>query len=96
VHLARWPDPADLRERAGGADPAGLAVAGEVIAEVRKAKSEAKLSMRAEVAAVLVRADPDRLAVLAGVADDLRAAGRIGTLTTADHPEPVLLTQVKL
>jgi valyl-tRNA synthetase len=96
VHLARWPDPAELRERAGGADPAGLAVAGEVIAEVRKAKSEAKLSMRAEVAAVLVRADPDRLAVLAGVADDLRAAGRIGTLTTADHPEPVLLTQVKL
>lgn len=96
VHLARWPDPAELRVLAGGAGPGALAVAGEVIAEVRKAKSAAKLSMRAEVASVLVRADPDRLAVLAGVADDLRAAGRIVTLDTADSPEPALVTQVRL
>jgi hypothetical protein len=52
--------------------------------------------MRAEVAAVLVRADPDRLALLAGVADDLRAAGRIGSLSTEDHPGPGLVTQVRL
>ncbi|MPZ26176.1 MAG: valine--tRNA ligase [Micromonosporaceae bacterium] len=96
VHLAAWPDPAALRALAGGASPDALAVAGEVIAEVRKAKSEARLSMRAEVGSVLVRADPDRLAVLAGVADDLRAAGRIGSLSTEDHLEPALVTQVHL
>jgi valyl-tRNA synthetase len=96
VHRAAWPEPAELRRLAGGADPAGLAVAGAVIAEVRKAKSEAKLSMRAEVASVLVRADPERLSILAGVADDLRAAGRIGVLSTEDHPEPALVTRVSL
>jgi valyl-tRNA synthetase len=96
VHRAGWPDPGELRALAGGAGPAALALAGEVIGQVRKAKSEAKLSMRAEVAAVLVRADPDRLALLAGVADDLRAAGRIGSLSTEDHPGPGLVTQVRL
>jgi valyl-tRNA synthetase len=101
VHRAPWPDPDRLRALAGGAGPDALTVAGEVIAQVRKAKSEAKLSMRAEVASVLVRADPDRLAVLAGVADDLRAAGRISSLDTTpdteDGQEPgALVTQVRL
>jgi hypothetical protein len=30
------------------------------------------------------------------VADDLRAAGRIGVLSTEDHPEPALVTRVSL
>jgi valyl-tRNA synthetase len=97
VHRARWPDPAALRALAGGADPTALAVAGEVIADIRRAKSAAKLSMRAEVGSVLVRAGADQLAVLAGVADDLRAAGRIATLDTEDTGGPAeLVTLVRL
>jgi valyl-tRNA synthetase len=97
VHRAPWPDPAVLRALAGGADPTALAVAGAVIADIRRAKSEAKLSMRAEVGSVLVRAGADRLAVLAGVADDLRAAGRVAKLDTEDAGEPAeLVTQVRL
>lgn len=96
VHRAPWPEPDGLRELAGGAGPDALALAGEVIAAIRKAKSEARLSMRAEVSSVLVRAGSDQLAVLAGVADDLRAAGRIHILSTEDHPTPDLLTQVRL
>jgi valyl-tRNA synthetase len=97
VHRAPWPDPAALRGLAGGADPTALVVAGEVIADIRRAKSEAKLSMRAEVGSVLVRAGADRLAVLAGIADDLRAAGRVTTLDTEDTGEPAgLVTRVRL
>jgi valyl-tRNA synthetase len=96
VHRASWPDPDRLRALAGGAAPDALAVAAEVIGQIRKAKSDAKLSMRAEVASVLVRADPDRLAVLAGVADDLRAAGRVESLSTEDHQGSDLVTQVRI
>jgi hypothetical protein len=43
-------DAAQLREQAGAADRSVLEVAAEVIAAVRKAESEAQLSMRTEVA----------------------------------------------
>ncbi|WP_055702041.1 valine--tRNA ligase [Streptomyces silaceus] len=78
VHRAAWPDAAGLREHAG--DPEVLATASEAIAAVRRAKSQARLSMRAEVAKATVtaeRAALDRFAVAEG---DLRAAGRIGAV----------------
>jgi valyl-tRNA synthetase len=59
-----------------------LAVAAAVLGEVRKAKSEAKRSMRSEVTAALVTDTPDRLALLALAADDVRSAGRIDALST--------------
>jgi valyl-tRNA synthetase len=59
-----------------------LAVAAAVLGEVRKAKSEAKLSMRTDVASVTVTDTPDRLALLALAADDVCSAGRIGDLST--------------
>jgi valyl-tRNA synthetase len=96
VHRAAWPDPGEVRTLAGGVGPAGLEVAGEVIAAIRRAKSEAKLSMRAEVGSVLVRGDPASLQVLGGVADDVRAAGRVGSLDTEDSGGPALVTEVRL
>jgi valyl-tRNA synthetase len=52
-----------------------LATAAEVLGRVRKAKSEAKLSMRAEATRVVVRG-PDEDVVRASE-PDLRAAGNI-------------------
>ncbi|MEV5976207.1 valine--tRNA ligase [Streptomyces sp. NPDC052114] len=78
VHRAAWPDTAGALQHAG--DPAVLATASEAIAAVRRAKSRAKLSMRAEVAKATVTAERavlDRFAVAEG---DLRAAGRIGAV----------------
>ncbi|MFC0434588.1 valine--tRNA ligase [Kutzneria buriramensis] len=74
VHLARWP------ESPGGGDATALDLASTAIAAVRKAKSTAKLSMRADVAVVELAADPATLALVKGFADDLVAAGRIGEL----------------
>jgi valyl-tRNA synthetase len=84
VHRSPWPDAARLRAAAADGDPAVLAVAGEVLGEVRRAKSEAKRSMRADVDSVVVTDTAARLAALAAAAEDVRAAGSIAELTTAE------------
>ena len=49
---------------------------------MRKAKSEARRSMRAEVERVVVRDTPERLQALAAATADLREAGHIAELVT--------------
>jgi valyl-tRNA synthetase len=96
VHRAPWPEPTPLRLLAGdapGADgvPSPLAMAAEVLGRIRKAKSDAKVSMRADVATVTVTDTPDRLAALALAEADLRDAGRaarIDRVELADGAEP--------
>ncbi len=81
VHQAPWPAADELRAAAGdGADRTVLEVAAAVLGEVRKAKSEAHQSMRAEVGRAVVSDTPDRLAALRLAADDVREAGRIADL----------------
>jgi valyl-tRNA synthetase len=81
MHRAAWPTVDELSAAgAGDGDPAVLAVAGAVLGEVRKAKTAAKLSLRADVAAVAVRAPEGQLAALASAEDDVREAGRIARL----------------
>ncbi|GAB2688594.1 valine--tRNA ligase [Kitasatospora kifunensis] len=80
VHRAGWPQAAELRSAAGPVDRAVLSVAGQVIAGVRKAKSEARCSMRAEVAQAVVRGPAPVLELLALVEGDVRSAGRIARL----------------
>jgi valyl-tRNA synthetase len=49
IHRAAWPDPAQLTALAGGTSPGVLDAAAAAIAAVRKAKSQARLPMRAPV-----------------------------------------------
>ena len=79
VHLAAWPATAELTAAAAGADALLLSDASQVLSAIRKAKSEAKVSMRAEVARVVVRGPADSIERLAEATDDLRAAGRIAS-----------------
>jgi valyl-tRNA synthetase len=83
IHRSSWPEAGAIRA-AGGADgdPAVLAVAAEVLGEVRRAKSEAKRSMRAGVDAVLVRDTAERLGALEQAAEDVKAAGVVAELAT--------------
>ncbi len=76
VHRAPWPIAAEL---AGAADEdtGALDVAAWVLGEVRRAKSDAKQSMRAPVQRLVVRARADRLALLAQVASDVADAGGV-------------------
>jgi valyl-tRNA synthetase len=86
IHRSAWPVADDLRAAGGTGDPAVLAVAADVLGAVRKAKSEAQRRMSSDVAAVVVTDTPERLARLALVADDVRSAGHIASLTTAEGP----------
>jgi valyl-tRNA synthetase len=87
VHRAAWPDADELRAVAGDAGALESVVGADILGEIRKAKTEAKKSLTAPVASVAVADTPERLAALAAVADDVRAAGRVSaalTTTPAD------------
>jgi valyl-tRNA synthetase len=64
-----------------------LEIAADVLREVRKAKSQAQVKMRAPVRRVLVRDRPERLEALELGAEDLREAGSIETLERAEAEE---------
>ncbi|WP_084957764.1 valine--tRNA ligase [Thermoactinospora rubra] len=70
VHRSSWPSPDP-----GPGDPAVLAVASEVLSRIRKAKSEAKRSMRAEVSRLTVSGPEFEQVRLAQ--DDLCGAGNV-------------------
>jgi valyl-tRNA synthetase len=79
VHRAPWPTAAELRvaDAPGGPDSSSgqaLTVAAEVLRAIRKAKSAAKQSMRAEVAQLRVAGDP---ALFEQVRADVVAAGNV-------------------
>jgi len=88
VHASPWPQTSGLAAVAGGGPAGGgpgsptlpLTVASRVIAAIRKAKSDARLSMRAPVDLVRVSGDPVEIEAAAAVAGDLRSAGRVAEL----------------
>jgi len=57
-----------------------LQVSGQALAAVRRAKTQARRSMRAPVVRVRVLDTPGRVEALRQAADDLRAAGAIAEL----------------
>ena len=94
IHRAPWPDAEELRaeldvEGAGerGEEDLALTVAAEVLREVRKAKSEARLAMRAPVRLVRVHDTPERLSALRLGLGDLLAAGAVQELKPVEAEE---------
>ena len=88
VHTASWPTGEEVRIAAGARDAAlVLDVAADVTAEVRRAKTEAKASLRAEVARVTVRDTSERLAALRAAEADVREAGHIAELVSEESAE---------
>ncbi|MBC7678417.1 MAG: valine--tRNA ligase, partial [Pseudorhodobacter sp.] len=75
VHRAPWPT-----AKPTGGDPAVLQVAGEVLAQVRKAKSTAKVTMKTPVLTLVVTDTADRLALVERARTDLVNAGLVQDL----------------
>ena len=94
VHRASWPTVDPLRAAAGDAVPATLTVVGQVLSAVRKAKSEAKQSMRAEVASATVSGSPSQLVLLEAGRQDLCNAGRIQNLDLVEAEGPITVKVV--
>jgi valyl-tRNA synthetase len=88
VHRAPWPTVTDT-SAGEGADVALLTAVGEALAGVRKAKSEAKVGMRAEVAAIVLAGPAEWVDRVRLGEADLSAAGRItGTIGYAEAEAP--------
>ena len=77
VHRAPWPTRAELLPAGVQADPALLSYVGTALAGVRRAKSDAKVGMKAEVATIVLAGPPEVLHALRTAEADLCAAGRI-------------------
>ncbi|GIG26226.1 valine--tRNA ligase [Cellulomonas denverensis] len=97
VHRAPWPSSDVLRAAAGDADPAVVAAAGAGLAALRKVKSEAKLSMRAEITSAALEVPAAMLPGVQVALGDIRAAGRAtGALDlreVADGPDATVVAR---
>jgi valyl-tRNA synthetase len=82
VHRAPWPAVSEFEDVGG--DPGVLEVASQVLASVRRAKSDAKLSMRAGVEEILVSAVGESLLALRAAETDLMAASNATTITYSE------------
>lgn len=90
VHRQSWPALAEVAVDDGEARL--LTLVGEALSQVRKAKSEAQVSMRTDVASAAVRGPGDQVEVLALAHDDLASAGRIAALTFDGESDHAALT----
>lgn len=72
VHLSSWPQSSGVE-----GDPAVLAAAAQALAGVRGAKSQAKVSMRTEVAHCTISGPAATVEAIGQAVGDLRAAGRL-------------------
>ncbi len=77
IHRSSWPDEADLADQG---DPAVLAAASEVLGALRKAKTEAKRSMRTAIMRAEVTGSPDWIAAARQAAQELAEAGNVADL----------------
>ncbi|MQA34098.1 valine--tRNA ligase [Modestobacter roseus] len=86
VHRALWPAATELPTEG---DPAVVTAAAEVLSAVRKAKSDAKASMRADVATTTVTAPEARVSAIEAGRADLVDAGRIAELSIVAGEGPL-------
>jgi valyl-tRNA synthetase len=88
VHRAPWPTPDTIRDAANGANPVVYDEAAAVLSAIRKAKTEAKRSLRTAVDRVVVADSHARLDALRAAAEDLREAGNVADLELTPSDEP--------
>lgn len=88
VHRSPWPEAGTIRDAAAGTDETVFEVAAQVLGEIRKAKTEAKQSLRAAVEAVVVTDTVERIEALRHAEADVREAGMVADTTLVEGSEP--------
>ncbi|NNG39462.1 valine--tRNA ligase [Flexivirga sp. ID2601S] len=94
VHRSSWPTVEETGPDSG--EPAALHAVGEALAGLRKAKSDAKLGMRAEVTAATLAAPADLQELVRRSERDLRAAGKVTGDLGYDDAERLEVRDVEL
>ncbi len=82
VHRAPWPTDEATFAEAGAADPELLRSVAAVLSEIRRAKTEAKVSQKTSVLSLTIEAPAAITGAVASAEGDLKAAGRVQSLTT--------------
>ena len=77
VHRAAWPKADIYAAAATGASPETLAWAGKAVEQLRKIKSEAKVSMKTPILSVTLAAVKDGIDAIKSALDDVAQAGRV-------------------
>jgi valyl-tRNA synthetase len=91
VHTSTWPTKYELLRVAPEGDAGLLDLAGDALRQVRRAKSDRKLSMKAEVPLAEALGPAALLERLALIEGDLKSAGRIGKLDALPDRTPELV-----
>jgi valyl-tRNA synthetase len=97
VHRSAWPESVTIRARAPeGTNPEVYPAAAATLAEIRRAKTEAKKSLRADVERIVVVDTAERIADFEPARLDVLEAGRVATAETrelvGDEPAVVEVT----
>ncbi len=98
VHSATWPTFGELNREDGFTihGPTFLATVGHVVSEIRRAKTEAKVSQKAPVESVVISASASDIATLTEAWPDIANAGSVAAWSTTvaddDAPISVLVT----
>ena len=92
IHTAQWPTAGDL----AGGDPSVLSAASAALIGIRRAKTEAKVSQKTQVAALTLRADDQTIERLRLAEGDLRAVGRIEELDLVGGGTDLVVDRVEL
>ncbi|MBU6329649.1 MAG: valine--tRNA ligase [Acidobacteria bacterium] len=91
VHTAPWPDVTELRDRAADGDPLAFAMGAEVLSAARRAKTEAKRSLKWPVDRIEVTDTAARAVALRSVLEDVTEAANAGSVAVDLADEGVVL-----
>ena len=95
IHRASWPAVEELTQGLDASNAGLLDLASIAVGGVRKAKSDAKASMKAAVDSAIIEAPAAVLTSLRVIESDLKSVGKIQNLSYAEGSE-VAMTQIIL
>ncbi len=94
IHRAAWPTTGELTEGLDASNHGLLELAATALFGVRKAKSDAKVSMKAAVESAVIEAPAAVLTSLRLIETDIKAVGRIASLGYAEGEELAMVDVV--
>ena len=87
IHRSAWPNTQEIEAMATDGNPEAYEIASDVLAQVRKTKSQAKRRLNSEVQLAEISDTSQRLDLLTQVQSDLCDAGKIQELHTHEAPK---------
>ena len=95
IHRAPWPGKEQLIDPMGSVDPQLLASVAAVLTEIRRAKTEAKVSQKTPILSLTIEAPAQITGAVASAEGDLKAAGRVHSLKTDVGGDEIIVAAIE-